>query len=93
MNKKSQGLSINVIIIVAIALIVLVVLVAIFTGRLGSFIGGIEGVTTCESSCGAIGWDKGEAILKENTCSGGKELPGSYGDVLDTEKCCCTSET
>jgi len=37
MNKKSQGLSINVIIIVAVALIVLVVLIAIFTGRLGVF--------------------------------------------------------
>lgn len=37
MNKKSQGLSINVIIIVAIALIVLVVLIAVFTGRFGAF--------------------------------------------------------
>ena len=36
-NKKSQGLSINVLIITAIALIVLVVLIAIFTGRLGGF--------------------------------------------------------
>lgn len=36
-NKKSQGLSINLIIIVAIALIVLVVLIAIFTGRWGKF--------------------------------------------------------
>ena len=44
MNKKSQGLSINVIIIVAIALIVLVVLIAIFTGRLGSFSEGIDTV-------------------------------------------------
>ncbi len=37
MNKKAQGLPINVIIVAAIALIVLVVLVAIFTGRLGMF--------------------------------------------------------
>jgi flagellar basal body-associated protein FliL len=37
MNKKAQGLSVNVIIIVAIALIVLVVLVAVFTGSLGNF--------------------------------------------------------
>ncbi len=37
MNKKAQGLPINVIIVAAIALIVLVVLVAIFTGRLGIF--------------------------------------------------------
>ena len=51
MNKKAQGLSINVIIIVAIALIVLVVLIAIFTGRLGGFVGGIESTTTCDTSC------------------------------------------
>ncbi|MBD3355092.1 hypothetical protein GF361_03855 [Candidatus Woesearchaeota archaeon] len=37
MDKKAQGLPINVIIVAAIALIVLVVLVAIFTGRLGLF--------------------------------------------------------
>ena len=45
MDKKAQGLSINVIIIVAIALIVLVVLVAIFTGRLGVFSGHLASET------------------------------------------------
>ena len=42
MNKKAQGLSINVIIITALALIVLVVLVVIFTGRTGIFKGSVE---------------------------------------------------
>ena len=42
MNKKSQGMSVNVIIIAAIALIVLVVLVAVFTGRFGIFAGGVK---------------------------------------------------
>jgi len=37
MNRKAQGMSLNVIIIAALALIVLVVLTAIFIGRLGSF--------------------------------------------------------
>ena len=37
MNKKAQGMSLNVIIIAALALIVLVVLATIFMGRLGSF--------------------------------------------------------
>lgn len=37
MNKRGQGISLNVIIIAALALIVLVVLVAIFTGRIGIF--------------------------------------------------------
>ena len=61
MNKKSQGLSINVIIIVAIALIVLVVLVAIFTGRLGGFVRGVDAATTCESSCVTLGMTRGAA--------------------------------
>ena len=49
MNKKGQGMSVNVIIIAAIALIVLVVLVAIFTGRLGIFTGALKKTGTCES--------------------------------------------
>tara|TARA_Y100000310_G_scaffold344364_1_gene456780 strand:- start:18050 stop:18418 length:369 start_codon:yes stop_codon:yes gene_type:complete len=36
-NKKGQGLSLNVIIVAAIALVVLVVLIVIFTGRAGDF--------------------------------------------------------
>ena len=35
-TNKSQGLSINTIIIAAIALVVLVVMIAIFTGKLGN---------------------------------------------------------
>ena len=56
MNKRAQGLSINVIIIVAIALIVLVVLIAVFTGRMGSFVGGVNTAVTCEESCRAAGY-------------------------------------
>ena len=37
MNKKAQGISLNVIIIAAIGLVVLVLLVAIFTGRINIF--------------------------------------------------------
>lgn len=36
-TKKSQGLSLNVIIVAAVVLIVLIVLWAIFTGRIGAF--------------------------------------------------------
>lgn len=91
MYKKSQGLSINVIIIVAIALIVLVVLIAIFTGRLGSFVSGVKETTTCSSSCEAINFD-GDKISRGETCDRGRILPGSYGDVNVEigEKCCCT---
>ena len=51
-NKKSQGLSINAIIIAVIALVVLVVLVAIFTGRIGVFSSGISKTGTCQNSGG-----------------------------------------
>ena len=84
MNKKAQGLSINVIIIVAIALIVLVVLIAIFTGRLGGFVGGIDRTTTCDSSCSSIG----KSGTSETTCTG-TTLPGTYSDVGEGKICCC----
>jgi hypothetical protein len=41
MNKKGQGLSLNVIIVAALALIVLVVLVVVFTGRISIFEKGV----------------------------------------------------
>lgn len=41
-NKKGQGLSLNVIIVAALALIVLVVLIMVFTGRIGIFTKGVE---------------------------------------------------
>ena len=42
LNKKGQGLSLNVIIVAAIALIVLVLLVIIFTGRIDIFNRGVS---------------------------------------------------
>jgi len=36
-NRKSQGLSLNVIIVAAIVLVVLIVLWSIFTGKIGGF--------------------------------------------------------
>ena len=62
MNKKSQGLSINVIIIVAIALIVLVVLISIFTGRLGTFSRGLDETSSCTQICTAKGYDEGQHV-------------------------------
>ena len=53
MKKKSQGISINIIIIASIALIILVVLVAVFTGRFGVFSSGVKKVTTCSEACKA----------------------------------------
>ena len=48
-NLKSQGMSINVIIIAVVALIVLIVLIAIFTGRFGIFTGGLKEAGTCKA--------------------------------------------
>jgi len=49
MNKKAQGISMNVIIIAAIALLVLVILSVIFIGRMGSF---GKATSNCESQGG-----------------------------------------
>ena len=48
LNKKAQGMSMNIIVVAAIALIILVVLIVIFVGRTGKFAGSIE---ECKGSC------------------------------------------
>ncbi|MBR9706310.1 hypothetical protein GOV14_04695 [Candidatus Pacearchaeota archaeon] len=77
-NKKSQGISINVIIIAAIALIVLVVLIAVFTGRFGIFSEGLNKATTCNEACAALD-------MKED--ASGSLLPG-FKDQSEKE-CYC----
>jgi len=57
MNKKAQGLSLNVIIIAAIGLLVLVVLAIIFTGRSGIFVREIEKCT-------------GVCVMEKEDCAG-----------------------
>lgn len=98
MNNKSQGLSINVIIIVAIALIVLVVMIAIFTGRLGSFVSGIDKSQTCTSTCSALGMqisDSAQLADEAASCRAadrnryiGGDLE-TYADLIGTQGCCC----
>ena len=52
MNKKAEGLPINVIIVAIIALVVLIVIIAVFTGNMGKFVNSLtnRGDTTmpCE---------------------------------------------
>ena len=89
MNKKSQGLSINLIIIVSIALVVLVVVIAIFTGRMGDWVGQTNEAKTCRSACEGIGDIFGQAA--DVDACGGRYIPGTYGDVTITDGvCCCT---
>ena len=97
--KKSQGLSINVIIIVAIALIVLVVLIAIFTGRMGAFVGSVDQSTTCTNACSAVGMTKSDTAADldgKDTCLGkdrSRWIDGDFRDLTETQGCCCLPKT
>ena len=88
-SKKSQGLSLNVIIVAAIVLIVLVVLWSIFTGRMGGFSEGVDDVTTCSpekcvrrSECKVPDPSGGEACYKN-------ELGDPVSSIIPTELVCC----
>tara|TARA_Y100000310_G_scaffold2558_1_gene3292 strand:+ start:9484 stop:9753 length:270 start_codon:yes stop_codon:yes gene_type:complete len=88
MDKKAQGISINVIIIVAIALIVLVVLIAVFTGRLGAFGQDVDSSRSCQSTCSALGQSFSDKSAASCTGTNEKYVPGSFNDA--TNGCCCT---
>ena len=96
MYKKSQDLSINVIIIVAVGLIVLVVLIAIFTGRTSIYSSTVDELTTCKNTCKNIGYTNGLAS-SERSCglAPGVVIPGSYSDISGKNsvgqllRCCC----
>ncbi len=83
MNKKSQGLSINAIIIAVIALIVLVVLVAIFTNRLGIFSRGVEGTGDATKTCLI---QRGEI---KDTCDATTEVSIASSDAAREGGLCC----
>ena len=88
MNKKAQGISINVIIVAAIALIVLVVLIAIFTGRLGSFSRGVTETTSCDQICEARGYSEGKSFAEDDTVEEGYSILLGARDS-DGEQCYC----
>ena len=72
MNKKAQGLSMNVIIIAALGLIVLVIMVLIFTGQIGVFSKSV--------SCEARGGECLEDI-------GGNKCPDHLPIKIYTQNC------
>lgn len=85
-NLKSQGLSLNTIIIAAIVLIVLVVLWAVFTGRMGVFSREVTEVTkggTCAEAGG---------VMRLETAGGCSELCtpifGKFSDITTGQVCC-----
>jgi hypothetical protein len=79
MDKKAQGMSINVIIIAALALLVLVVLAIIFVGRIGIF---GEKTAACESVGGTcyVTCPTGTTAY-----TGGAKCPDADGA---TQRCC-----
>ena len=89
MNKKSQSISINTIIIAAIALAVLVVLFIVFTGRFKIFSEGVSSAASCTKACEIAG--KTRQIQSKELCirDGLTYMPGEYGDVPKDNVCCC----
>jgi len=84
-NLKSQGISINVIIIAAIALIILVVLIAVFTGRFGLFSKGLDVATNI---CELPGTDR-KCCTSGNTIS--NPTGGKWSDCNENQGCCSFS--
>ncbi len=79
MNKKAQGMSMNVIIIAAIALLVLVILSVIFIGRMGGFGKATKDCETQGGECMPAPCSQHEGYMT---------LPGlSCGE--DTTNVCC----
>ena len=91
-NLKSQGLSLNVIIVAAIVLIVLIVLWAIFTGRIAGFAKGLETAEkNCKDICVATGtYTSGSlAAAGTTTCVTGTKIRTIRVEGKDTA-CCCS---
>lgn len=65
MHKKSQGLSLNVIVVAAIALIVLIVVVALFSGRIKNFQKGIRSCASQGGHCSCWGGTDEEPVWRD----------------------------
>ena len=92
MKKKSQGISINTIIIAAIALIVLVVLVAIFTGRIGLFgreVGKVGKDCADHYSVDESGAELASAVWKAECGDGEKDILTTVDSGEHPEESCC----
>jgi len=83
MNKKAQGLSMNVIIIAAIAIVVLVIMIVIFSSRVQLF---GQGTNTCQGTCVALKSSCGSSapIPAKNCDANGDGTP----DVEGAGFCC-----
>jgi len=87
MQKKSQSISINTIIIAAIALAVLVVLFVIFTGRFRIFSEGVkESSLTCDKACKSVGYLSG---YPSSGCGSDFSISGKFEGMSEGQVCCC----
>ncbi|MFH1642992.1 MAG: hypothetical protein ABIC04_08920 [Nanoarchaeota archaeon] len=87
-SKKSQGLSINIIIVAAIVLVVLIVLWVIFSGRMGGFSSGLD---KCKNECKTLTDCKADGGIKGvGNCEGGITSTGGIEILLgENEVVCC----
>ena len=85
-KRRSQGLSINVLIVAAIALIVLVVLAAMFTGRVKIFSEGLQSCRSQQGECeSGISCPDNTALVTNAKC------PESDDDKNNNRNLCCVS--
>ncbi len=89
MDKKAQGISLNVIIIAAIGLVVLVLLVAIFTGRINIFGKGVGEAEEAGTSNVCFGANH---VCQAEQPDGYTELPEPAGGWVDCTSTCWEAE-
>jgi len=93
MQKKSQSISINTIIIAAIALAVLVVLFVIFTGRFKIFSEGVkESSLTCERACKAVGYSRSTTPSGSRCGDNEFQASGKFEGMTENQVCCCITQ-
>lgn len=88
-NKKTQGLSLNTIIIAALVLVVLIVLWAIFTGRMGKFSSGLNecrGKCMPESQCQPPSVNAGGDCDEEESAEEGTKISDYGYNILNPIK-------
>jgi len=92
MNKKSQGLPLNIIIIAAIVLIVLVVIIVIFSGKIQLFGKGVTEQSTQYSAknCELPGTGR-ECYSDRDSCyeDNGFVIQGRFEDCEEYGEICC----
>ena len=91
MNKKAQGLSLNMIVVAVIVLIVLVVIIAIFSGKLGNWGGQVDTLAgDATKNCADLG--TGAEVMDSLTaCNEENGHVVAAKDTLAIGKVCCVT--